>query len=276
MTQLSTIGEAAIDVLKTVRPGEKTRLGREYAAMWSGGRLRHEFPLSPPARPARPDRPELLAPRYMPRRRNIGRKGNMVALLHAIAHIEFNAVDLAWDIVARFGRDMPQEFTDDWVKVAGEEARHFAMIDRQLKSYDAAYGDLPAHDGLWQSAMDTAHDLKARLAIVPLVLEARGLDVTPAMITRAEKADDPATTECLKIIYHEEIRHVHAGQKWFCHLCALEDIEPERTYQGLVRQYFKGRIKPPFNKSARALAGFDEGFYLPLAPPGPAGIKNST
>jgi len=261
----TTIGEAAIEALNSAHPADKVRLGRLYATAWRDGQLAHKFPDCPPPRPARPDRPRLLRPGLMPRRRHIGKRDNMVALLHAIAHIEFNAIDLAWDIVARFGWDMPKDFSDDWVRVAGDEARHFEMITRQLGGYGASYGDLPAHDGLWQSATDTAHDLKARLAIVPLVLEARGLDVTPAIITRLEKAGDLKTAECLKVIYHEEISHVYAGQKWFKYLCRTANIEPEQTYQQLVRHYFKGRIKPPFNQRARALAGFEEEFYLPLA-----------
>lgn len=253
-----TLGEAAITVLMTAKPDEKVRRSHICAKAWFAGELAREFPASPPARPARPDRPRLMMPRYMPKR------SNMVALLHAIAHIEFNAIDLAWDIVARFGKDMPEAFADDWVRVADDEARHFNMLCDRLESYDATYGDLPAHDGLWQSAMDTAHDLKARLAIVPLVLEARGLDVTPTIISRFNKARDPESAKALQIIYDEEISHVHAGQKWFKYLCAKEEIEPRKRYQNLVRQYFKGQIKPPFNKEARTQAGFEEDFYLPL------------
>lgn len=253
-----TIGEAATEALNTALPHDKMHLTRVHAKAWFDGELAHEFPTTPPMRPARPDKPRLLMPRYMPKRKN------MVALLHAITHIEFNAIDLAWDIVARFGKDMPRSFTDDWVRVADDEARHFEMLMERLKSHDATYGDLPAHDGLWQSAMDTAHDLKARLAIVPLVLEARGLDVTPAIISRIEKAQDTASAEVLRIIYDEEINHVYAGQKWFNYLCKKEKIEPKQHYQDMVRQYFKGQIKPPFNTEARTKAGFEEGFYLPL------------
>ncbi len=265
----TTIGDAAVDVLKTPLTDDKLRLTRQYARAWFAGRLAHDFQLSPPDQPARPEKPELLMPRYMPKRRKIDVKKNMVALLHAVAHIEFNAINLAWDIVARFGGQMPREFTDDWVRVADDEARHFDLLIVRLTSYDAAYGDLPAHDGLWQAARDTAHDLKARLAIVPMVLEARGLDVTPAMIDRFGKAGDPDSAHSLKIIYDEEISHVFAGQKWFNHLCQKEKINPEQTFQNLVRQYFKGRIKPPFNIAARDRAGFDQSFYLPLSTPQP-------
>lgn len=258
MTLPLTIGDAATGVLLTANPAGKIRLSHLYAKAWCNGKLTHKFPHSPPDRPARPDYPRLLMPRYMPKRKNI------VALLHAITHIEFNAIDLAWDMVVRFGKDMPRAFTDDWVRVADDEARHFNMLCNRLDSYDASYGDFPAHDGLWQSAMDTAHDLKARLAVVPLVLEARGLDVTPAIISRLEKVRDGASAKALKTIYDEEISHVYAGQKWFNYLCNKEKVEPKQHYQNLVRRYFKGQIKPPFNKKARAQAGFDESFYLPL------------
>ncbi len=254
-----TIGDAAIEILNSAPPEDKIRLSHSYAKDWQDGKLSHAFLISPPNRPARPAAPELLMPRYMPKRRNV------IALLHAIAHIEFNAIDLAWDMVARFGGDMPREFTDDWTQVADDEARHFQMITDRLQSYGATYGDLPAHDGLWQSAMDTAHDLLARLAVVPLVLEARGLDVTPAIIMRLEKSNDPKSADILSTIYEEEIFHVHAGQKWFNYLCQKQNLDPAGTYQRLVQQYFKGRIKPPFNKVARTRAGFEEAFYLPLA-----------
>lgn len=253
-----TIGDAAIDCLNAAPPEEKVKYSRLYAKAWFDGDLALTFPALPPDRPARPEKPELLMPRYMPKRRSL------VALLHAIAHIEFNAIDLAWDIVARFGKEMPREFVDDWVRVADDEARHFNMLKGRLACHDALYGDLPAHDGLWQSAIETAHDIKARIAVVPLVLEARGLDVTPAIISRLEKSDDPESAKALRTIYDEEVSHVYAGQKWFKYLCKKENIEPKKTYQKLVRQYFKGQLKPPFNRDARKRAGFEKDFYLPL------------
>jgi uncharacterized ferritin-like protein (DUF455 family) len=166
-----------------------------------------------------------------------------VALLHALAHIELNAIDLAWDLVARFaGNDLPRRFFDDWVAVADEEATHHGLLAARLAELGAAYGDLPAHDGLWEAAADTAHDLLARLAVVPLVLEARGLDVTPEMIRRLERAGDGASAAILRIIYRDEIKHVAAG-----------------------RHHFKGSLKPPFNNAARDEAGFGPSYYAPLA-----------
>ena len=151
----------------------------------AGGLTASASPTAMPARPARPVSPQLLAPRHMPRRRSAG-VGGRIALLHAVAHIELNAIDLAWDLIGRFaGLDWPVAFYDDWVAVAEDEAHHFTMIEARLNELGAGYGDFPAHDGLWQAAMATAHDPLARLAVVPMLLEARGLDVTPAMIAFA-------------------------------------------------------------------------------------------
>lgn len=256
--QATNIGDAAIAVLKTASCKDKADKSRGFAQAWFDENLAHAFPNLPPDRPSRPLKPELLRPKYMPKRRNLG------AMLHAIAHIEFNAIDLAWDIVARFGKDMPIEFTHDWVLVADDESRHFNMIADRLASYDLTYGDHPAHDGLWQSAMDTAHDLKARLAIVPMVLEARGLDVTPSIIAKFDKAHDEKSSAAMKVIYEEEINHVYAGQKWFNFLCTKESLAPKTTYHSLINQYFKGQIKPPFNIEARTKAGLEEDFYMKI------------
>jgi len=260
-----TIGEAAAAVLNTAAPTEKSLISRHYVKRWFAGDLKHEFPCSPPDWPARPVKPEVFTMKDMPKPPKTSQKFNMVALLHAIAHIEFNAIDLAWDITGRFGSSMPKEFTDDWLKVADDESRHFDLMAARLKSYDGAYGDLPAHNGLWQSAKDTAHDLKARLAIVPLVLEARGLDVTPALILRFKNAGDVTSVAALDVIYKEEITHVKIGYKWFHYLCQKEDMNSQETYHYLVRKYFKGPLKAPFNKAARHQAGLDEGYYMPLA-----------
>ena len=149
--------------------------------------------------------------------------------------------------------------------MAAEEALHFGLLADRLAALDAAYGDLPAHDGLWQAAGETAHDLLARLAIVPLVLEARGLDVTPATIANLERAGDIESVAVLRRIYHDEIGHVATGRRWFEHVCAARGVAPVATWQALVRRHFRGRLKPPFNDDARAAAGFDAAFYRPLA-----------
>jgi uncharacterized ferritin-like protein (DUF455 family) len=202
----------------------------------------------------------------MPKRRAGGERESRVALLHALAHIELNAIDLAWDLIARFAsEDPPREFFDDWVSVADEEATHHGLLAERLAALDARYGDLPAHDGLWEAASVTATDFLARLAVVPLVLEARGLDVTPAMIGRLERAGDSESAAVLHRIYQDEIAHVAAGRRWFDWACARAGLAPVETYHDRVRRYFKGALKPPFNEDARSRAGLAATFYAPLA-----------
>lgn len=200
----------------------------------------------------------------MPRRRiNRGTAGR-IALLHALAHIELNAIDLAWDIIARFPR-LPADFYGDWLTVALEESLHYELLADRLAELGATYGDLPAHDGLWLAAMDTAHDLLARLAIVPMVLEARGLDVTPAMIAQLERVGDEPSAAILRRIHADEIGHVATGRRWFGHVATERGLAPRSAWQDAVRRHFKGGIKPPFNRDSRDRAGFPESWYLPLA-----------
>ena len=236
---------------------------------WRAGELiRTEDPVSMPDRPARPDRPELLAPSRMPKRGKAGSARARFALLHALAHIELNAIDLAVDIVGRFGAAMPAAFTDDWLQVAAEEAGHFTLLSNLLAEMGGSYGDLPAHDGLWESARATAHSLSARLAVVPQILEARGLDVTPAMIARFDAAEDRAAASVLRRILDDEIRHVETGNRWFRSLHHESDSETIASFHGLVRAHFRGVVKPPFNDSARLQAGLTPDWYLPLGIPG--------
>lgn len=261
-----TLSELAVGVLRTADPAEKARAARDAAAacrrtpdMAAGSSI-------PPDRPARPERPPLLPPREVPRRRITSGVAGRVALLHALAHIELNAIDLAFDIVARFaGEDLPRAFYDDWVAVGDDEARHFLMLAERLGELGAAYGDMNAHDGLWRAAEETADDLLARLAIVPLVLEARGLDVTPAMVAKLRGAGDDRSADILRIIHDEEITHVAAGARWFQYLCERRGLEPAKTYGALVRQRFKGSLKPPFNRASRDAAGLPAEYYEPLA-----------
>jgi len=262
---MKTLGEAAVEVLKTTDPVEKAAKSIIFATQWREGSLSPETRAPAPDRPGRPDKPELLSPKEMPKRGKGGSDANRIALFHAIAHIEFNAIDLAWDMVARFGEGMPGEFLDDWVSVAADEARHFTLLSGHLATLGAKYGDLPAHDGLWQAAYETKDDLLARLAVVPLVLEARGLDVTPGMITRFKNFGDQEGAEILETIYAEEIDHVKAGAKWFRFVCKREGKDPAKTFHAMVKKYFKGKLKPPFNEKARDLAGLQAEFYLPLA-----------
>jgi uncharacterized ferritin-like protein (DUF455 family) len=203
----------------------------------------------------------------MPRRRNFGSPAGRIALLHALAHIELNAVDLAWDIQARFvGDGLPREFFDDWVMVASEEAEHFTLLAERLGALGAAYGDLPAHDGLWDAAAATAGDLLARLAIVPLVLEARGLDVTPPIAARLARAGDRDSARLLERIYRDEIGHVAIGARWFRRLCAARGLDPQAAFRDRVSRFFRGELKPPFNRVARDAAGFPAAWYEPSAP----------
>ncbi|MCJ9428960.1 ferritin-like domain-containing protein [Kordiimonas marina] len=271
MAEWQTLGEAAVAVLNTEKPRTKAEVARAVAAAWRARELDFSFDTPVPDRPARPDRPILLAPGDMPKRRKAGNENNRRALLHAVAHIELNAIDLAFDIVARFGAEMPRGFSDDWVQVGDDEARHFIMVSSRLKALDSFYGDLPAHDGLWQSSQATKDCLPARLAVVPMVLEARGLDVTPQMIKLLKNAGDDTSAEVLGTIYEEEVSHVAAGTRWFRYLAEQEGQDPDLWFQNLVKLYFHGQLKPPFNKPARDRAGMGASFYEPLAAPSKAG-----
>jgi uncharacterized ferritin-like protein (DUF455 family) len=220
----------------------------------------------PPPHPARPDLPLLRPPKEMSKRRSFGSWAGRVALLHALAHIELNAIDLAWDLVVRFSAEnLPRAFFDDWVGVAAEEAHHFELLAGRLGNFGAGYGDLPAHDGLWEAAAATADDLLARLAVIPLVLEARGLDVTPEMAARLERAGDTQSAAILHRIHRDEIGHVAVGLRWFEYLCGIRGLVPEAVFHERVRRCFKGDLKPPFNHAARTAAGFPARYYEPLA-----------
>lgn len=245
----------------------KTALAQDVARRWHARRISLRSPLDmmPGDRPGRPERPELVAPTQVTRRSLHSRRGR-IALLHAIAHIELNAIDLALDIVARFASaPMPQSFFDGWMQVAFEEAKHFNLVRGRLRALDADYGDMPAHDGLWQAAHDTRNDLVARLAVVPLILEARGLDVTPSLLAKMREAGDHESAAVLDIIYEDEKKHVAIGAKWFRFLCAREGKDAAQTFRLLVRANFRGGLKPPFNDLARAAAGLTPTFYRALS-----------
>jgi uncharacterized ferritin-like protein (DUF455 family) len=260
-----TVGEACARVLLTADPRAKLMAARAAARAWRLGRLAHRFDVPMPDRPARPERPELRAPRDMPRRSRIGTDRGRVAMLHALAHIEFVAIDLAFDLIGRFGGAFPRAFTDDWMRVGAEEAMHFALLDRRLRQMGSHYGALPAHDGLWQAAEQTARDALARLAVVPMVLEARALDITPSTMERFEVAGDQVTARMLGRILADEIRHVAAGTNWFRWATNRSGVDAPQTYQHLVKSHFRGSIKPPFNDSARRQAGLTLEFYHALA-----------
>ncbi|HEY8034178.1 MAG TPA: ferritin-like domain-containing protein [Methylobacter sp.] len=204
-----------------------------------------------------PERPELLAPRQMPRRKLTTADG-VAAFFHAIAHVEFVAIYLAWDILYRF-RGMPKEFYQDWLRVADEEAQHFALIRTHLRAMQVDYGDLPAHSGLWDHAKDTADDLPGRLAMVPRCMEARGLDVTPALIEKFRILGDDASVAILTRILTDEVGHVELGSKWFKFVCRQRGFEAETKYRELIdRYYIGGKPKGPFNRELRKIAGFSD------------------
>jgi uncharacterized ferritin-like protein (DUF455 family) len=266
---MTTLSEMAEEVLTTADGREKTARSRAHAAAWFAAR-ESGAPIEPgravpPLRPARPERPELLDPRAVPKRKPGSPQGR-IAMLHAVAHIELNAVDLHWDILARFAHvPMPMGFYDDWVRAGDEESKHFNLVCDCLEARDSHYGALPAHAGMWRAAEDTAEDFMGRLAVVPMVLEARGLDVTPGMIETFRKAGEEDAVSALETIYREEVGHVAYGSKWFHFLCGRHDKDPKDAFHGLVQRYFGGALKPPFNEEKRAEAGLPPDFYWPLA-----------
>jgi uncharacterized ferritin-like protein (DUF455 family) len=263
-----TLAEMAVEVLTTADGRAKTALSHAHAARWRTARAAGA-PLavgqaSPPQRPARPEKPDLLDPREVPRRRP-GSPLGRIALLHAVAHIELNAVDLHWDIIVRFTDTvMPLGFYDDWVQAADDESKHFNLLCDCLETMGSHYGAMPAHAFMWQAAEDTAADLLGRLAVVPMVLEARGLDVTPGMIALFTQAKETQAIAALNTIYAEEVAHVAYGAKWFNWLCGRAGDDPKEVFHTLVRKYFHGNLKPPFNEEKRAEAGLPPDFYWPL------------
>lgn len=206
--------------------------------------------------PVFPRRPQRVDPGRLPRR-GTGTVNGRAALIHAIAHIEYNAVHLAWDVIYRF-RDLPAAFYLDWMNIALEECRHFRLLQQRLTDYGYEYGDFDAHDGLWQVARNTRHDPLLRMALVPRVLEARGLDVTPGMIRGLEAASDHETATILRIIYNEEIGHVETGTRWFRYLCEQQGCEPEAEFYRLVTIHYGDGPHGPYNEGARLKAGFTQ------------------
>ena len=212
-------------------------------------------PPQPIRMPGRPPCPRLVPARELPQR-GLGSVEGRAAFVHAIAHIEFNAIDLAWDAVYRF-RGMPPKFYADWASVANDESRHFVLLRDRLRELGHDYGDFDAHNGLWEMAEKTAHDGLARMALVPRVLEARGLDVTPGMIAKLRNLGDGASVEILELILEEEVAHVAAGSHWYRWYCERASVEPHSTFRELLAKYAGPVLRGPFNHQARLLAGFD-------------------
>ena len=250
--------ESAHRCLSLCDPADKCAAVAALADAHAAGCLHAdpEYPLKPIGPPGRPDRPVLVDASRVPRRR-LGSPQGRAALVHAVAHIEFNAINLALDAVYRF-RDMPADYYGDWISVALDEARHFRLLQARLEVLGMAYGDLPAHNGLWEMAEKTADSCLVRMALVPRVLEARGLDVTPGMIQRLEAAGDAETVAALEVILDEEVRHVAIGTHWFKHCCELRGLDPATTFLDLLRRHYPRLPRGPFNLDARYAAGFSK------------------
>ena len=256
---MTDLHAAARRCLDATDPAEKLRLTHETWQAFLAGELRAD-PDSPPPEPigapGRPAKPRLVNARQVPQR-GLGSAEGRAALVHAVAHIEFNAINLAWDAVYRY-RDKPADYYRDWASCAHDEARHFSMLSARLAELGHAYGDFDAHDGLWAMAEKTAAHDTARMALVPRVLEARGLDVTPGMIERLRKLGDQRTVAILEVILREEVAHVAAGTRWYRHCCERDGVDPIDTFFVLLRDYMGATLRGPFNRPARLEAGFLE------------------
>lgn len=260
------LASAAVAALREIDLDLKTEKVNLLAQMWEARTLSLSSTknITMPNMPGRPEHPLMLPPHQVPKRSIRSEKG-MIALLHAIAHIELNAIDMALDIIARFAlENMPRSFFDGWVMVAKEESKHFNLLRDRLNDFSSFYGALPAHGGLWESAQKTQHSLLARLAIVPLVLEARGLDISPSLISQITANNDLKTANIFKIIYEDEKGHVAVGSKWFRFLCQRHRLDPAITFQRMVNLHFRGPLKPPFNDLARCKSGLTPLFYRTL------------
>ena len=249
--------DAAAHCLACTDVARKVESTHATAAALSSGELAIDADAAPPSAigtPGRPQRPHLVSPRELAQR-GLGSAEGRAALVHAVAHIEFNAINLAWDAVYRF-RGMPDDYYRDWVQVADDEARHHALLVARLAELGHVYGDVDAHDGLWDMAVRTADSCLTRMALVPRVLEARGLDVTPGMIARLRAVGDHATVAILETILHEEVAHVRAGSRWFAWCCEREGVDAAATFDRLLQQHMRGSLRGPFNTDARLRAGF--------------------
>lgn len=258
-TTHSNVHVSALTCLRMEDPTAKVECTRRLYEAWQAGSLTVSAagytPDAIPV-PGRPARPRLVPPRELARRSAHSVEGR-AALIHALCHIEFNAINLALDAVYRFG-GMPAAYYADWLQVANEEAGHFQLLETHLHSLGCCYGDYPAHNGLWEMAVQTDHDVMIRMALVPRVLEARGLDVTPGIIEKLRAAGDMRAVEILRIIEHDEVGHVEIGSRWFRYVCEQRGLSPFATFKQLLKQYMKGQLKGPFNHHSRKQAGFTE------------------
>lgn len=257
MSVSQSIFTRAYACLMENNPDKKVELTNLTVSAWHSGDLSTEQVTTELIeQPGRPDKPVLVSPRDLPRR-SLNSKEGHAALIHSLCHIEFNAINLAWDAVYRF-QSMPRDFYTDWMKVAGEEAYHFGLLREHLRSLGYEYGDFPGHNGLWEAAVKTAHDPMIRMALVPRVLEARGLDVTPAIVEKLQNAGDKQAVAILDIIHRDEVGHVEIGSRWFRYLSEKRGLPVEETFRQLLEEYMQGRIKGPLNRNSRLKAGFSE------------------
>jgi uncharacterized ferritin-like protein (DUF455 family) len=257
---MSDLSSAALVALAECDIETKLAQVQALCVDWGAGRLTLEpgtapEPIAVPV-PGRPERPILVSP-FEVERRKVFTPAGRATLVHALTHIEFNAINLALDAVYRF-RGLPREFYSDWLKVAHEEAQHFALLRDHLRILGFEYGDFTAHNGLWEMALKTAHDPLVRLALVPRVLEARGLDANPALVNKFKSGGDQRMVEILEIILRDEIGHVAIGNRWYAYLCERRGIDPIATFRTLLQEHAAPRIRPPFHLPARRAAGFSE------------------
>lgn len=254
--QYNSLFERALHCLNVSCPEEKVQNTHKLYADWLENELTMESSVLPVRIevPGRPARPELVDPRDVPKR-SFNSKPGRIRLTHAIAHIEFNAINLALDAVYRF-RKMPAQYYSDWLRVAAEEALHFTLLNEYLQANGAEYGEYTAHNGLWEMAVKTDHDVLVRMALVPRVLEARGLDVTPGMIEKLKLVGDNDLVDKLEIIYRDEIGHVQMGSHWFNVLCQQRSIPPDVTFKQLLDEYMEDAVFGPFDEDVRRQAGF--------------------
>ncbi|MCW9025206.1 MAG: ferritin-like domain-containing protein [Gammaproteobacteria bacterium] len=238
-------------------PDRKVAMTQSLAQSWRDGQcVLADSPVQPIGEPGRPTLPKLVTPKKLPKRSMHTDEG-IAALVHALCHIEFNAINLGWDAVYRF-RGLPQQYYADWLRVADEEAYHFTLLRDYLKSIGYDYGSFNAHDGLWEMAIKTADDPLIRMALVPRVLEARGLDVTPGIMARFQQAGIQEVVDILEIIQRDEVGHVEIGSRWFHYLCEQRSLDADSTFRDLLQKYMQGKIKPPLDRKARLQAGFSE------------------
>jgi len=255
--ETSDLRAAALQCLLSRDPVDKAKQTQALYQRWQQGELTlSDVDFDVPDLPGQPDKPELVAPRDLPRRRNSAETG-VATLIHAVNHIEFNAINLALDAIARFS-GLPDDYYADWIRVAAEESKHFTLLREHLISLGYDYGSFPAHDGMWEMAQKTHHDPLIRMALVPRVLEARGLDVTPKMMDKLRGTGDMRAVEILELILEEEIGHVGIGTRWFNYLCDQRGVDSLATFKDLLDNYFDGQLRGPFHTEARKQAGFTD------------------